>query len=177
MSPMCVKLFKKTTNCKMCRDRPVASGRKFCAGHLREARDFWMAFSLVQRAKGRCSYCRRRNVGGGVRCGLHRARNAKTCQAWLTVHRAEHYRQQKTMKEAVLASGRCICKERNPLPPGLRRCDPCRALHNATHHRASCDKKKVTAQLRAERAARLERARQATLDALMVRYPTLSRLT
>lgn len=168
MSPMFVKMFKKENRCQQCLRGP-APGRKFCGPHLKVAREFWMAFSLAQRAKGRCSYCRRRNVGGGVRCGVHRARNSKTCRAWQAVHGAAHARQQKLRKEEIIVSGFCWCRERSPLKPGCRSCSTCLGIRAAT-------RKGGAVVQRQEKAARLASKRKEALASLLVRYPTLSRL-
>jgi len=125
MTAFFLKTFKGENKCGHC-SKEKLNGYSLCSTHLEQARLRFAAWSTERRGLGKCCYCNRRSFHGWLRCKTHTLYNRAKCLAWNRAH-PEHAKQQWELRKKLRDAGFCpSCREHRPLPPGYKRCNPCR---------------------------------------------------
>lgn len=128
MSEFFVYTFNQNNPCAHCKTSALVVGKRtysLCRTHLTAARDRWRVWAAERRAAGACISCHRKSFNGWLRCRKHREENRLKCQRWGKENPGYSARAW-AKRKLILATGTCICKAHNPLPPGFNRCDDCR---------------------------------------------------
>jgi hypothetical protein len=124
MTKFFIEKFKKGLKCWGCKKEPIA-GYKMCLLHLTKARERFANWSEERRQDGKCIRCDRRSHKGYLRCKTHTVLNRVQCLSWMSRH-PERNAEAWEKRKVQLDLGICICKAKNKIPAGFRRCDDCR---------------------------------------------------
>jgi hypothetical protein len=125
MSPQFVRRLLKKFKCRQCKARRQGL-RKFCAYHLRLARERWHTHVQHQLERGKCINCNRKHLPDQQRCAHCRETNRVKCRAWSRIHYRENYAalQQKTRETGLCQK----CSEHRPVDGDHLYCSICRTI-------------------------------------------------
>jgi hypothetical protein len=118
MTPLFINDFKVRNPCQQC-DNKAQKYRKFCAYHLRIAREKFRTWCDERRGAGRCIHCERAGFKAGdkreLRCAKHKAINQTRCKSWAD-----------RIRKLTRNTGICHqCPKNLPVIAGTLRCEAC----------------------------------------------------